>query len=237
MQVPWERTSGAGAAPARPRSEGSQGPALTPLPARYLRARARPARRGRRPPPWALRPSARPRPASPAPASPAGRNQRDGDHFRRRGLVGRVRFTISDDRAPPARAAGASASRLASRPEGEPALSPHSTQRSLGKHARRGRGLTREAPGTAAGRARPRQHGKGVAISLAGVGGASGGSGGRFEPDPSLADGRSPGVRVRGGLHRAAAAPLHYVPALSRGLGAVPEREDAVLPALSPRQA
>lgn len=41
--------------------------------ARYLRGPVRPARRGRRPPPWPLRPSARLLPASPAPACPADR--------------------------------------------------------------------------------------------------------------------------------------------------------------------
>lgn len=77
--------------------------------ARYLRAPARPARRGRRPRPWALQPSARPQRGSrrnPALARPAGRKRHGRDHFRHRRQVGRVGDAASGGRAPPSRASG-----------------------------------------------------------------------------------------------------------------------------------
>lgn len=156
MQVPQEKTCCARAVSAKLRSRGhaaagpprtanradrppdedTAAPTLAPalplrpaagrLRARYLRAPARPGRRGRRPPPWGLQPSAGPQLHSAPPERPADQNQRGRDHFRRREQVGRVGGAASGGRAPASRASGSRRGapgpccRLTSRPEGDP---------------------------------------------------------------------------------------------------------------------
>lgn len=158
--------------------------------ARYLRGPVRPARRGRRPPPWPLRPSARLLPASPAPARPADRPEPARPPPLPAPRARRSRPS-NDFRRP----------RPASLPDRRANLRvPRTTRRGVWENTLAGAGPRSRAPAERAWPpawrvwAGPRGPEAGLSPAVASrVGG--------------------PGSAGAGSLHRAAATPLHTIPA------------------------